>query len=312
MALVHRDFVEETTTTTGTGTLSLGGATTGHLTFVSAIGDGNTCVYAIRASDGNYESGVGTVTDATPDTISRDTLLRSSTGSKLDLPAGTHTVYCTFSEDGASKAYSAVLKAAGGSTDNAIARWDGTDGDTLQNSGVTINDNNSLTLAGDIVMTEKAANTETIAAGSGYLWTKSSTPSLGIFTNDADVDIPVGSTDQFLFGLDLTNRVSPVTAGEKFASDVPFSFVLTRVYASAKTGAGTQAVTISVEDEGSEVLSAVLSLGVGANNAETSTFSGSASSYALTKGDLFSVDIDQADDGTAREIYIYFYGYPTQ
>jgi hypothetical protein len=108
MALVHADFVEETTTTTGTGTLSLAGATTGHRTFVAAVGNANTCIYAIAASDGTFESGVGTVTDASPDTLARTTLLSSSTGSKLDLPAGTHRVYCTFAAEGGTKAYTAV------------------------------------------------------------------------------------------------------------------------------------------------------------------------------------------------------------
>src|SRR5574343_1215957 len=108
MALVHADFVEETTTTTGTGTLSLAGATAGHRTFVSSIGDGNTCIYAIAASDGNFESGIGTVTDATPDTLARTTLLSSTTGSKLNLPSGTHRVYCTFAAEGGAKAYAAA------------------------------------------------------------------------------------------------------------------------------------------------------------------------------------------------------------
>lgn len=105
MALIHADFVEETTTTTGTGTLDLAGATTGHRTFVAAIGTSNTCIYAIASSDGYFESGVGTITDGTPDTLARTTLLSSSTGSKLDLPAGTHKVYCTFAAEGGAKVY---------------------------------------------------------------------------------------------------------------------------------------------------------------------------------------------------------------
>lgn len=97
MALVHGDFVRETTTTTGTGTLSLAGATTGCRTFASAIGNGNTCYYAIETSAGQFESGIGTVTAGSPDTLARTTLVASSTGSKINLPAGTHIVYCTFS-----------------------------------------------------------------------------------------------------------------------------------------------------------------------------------------------------------------------
>jgi hypothetical protein len=109
MALVHADFVEETTATTGTGTLSLAGATTGNRTFVAGIGDGNTCTYAIRDANGTaWEVGIGTVTDAATDTLSRDTLIASSTGSKIDLSTGTHTVYCTFPAEGGDKAYSAI------------------------------------------------------------------------------------------------------------------------------------------------------------------------------------------------------------
>jgi hypothetical protein len=94
MAFVNADFVKESTTTTGTGTLSLAGAESGFRTFVAGIGNGNTCLYTIQASNGSWESGVGTVTDGTPDTLARTTLIASTTGAKLDLPSGTHYVMC--------------------------------------------------------------------------------------------------------------------------------------------------------------------------------------------------------------------------
>ena len=47
MALVLKDRVKETSTTTGTGCLTLGGAVTGYQSFDSAIGSGNTTYYAI-------------------------------------------------------------------------------------------------------------------------------------------------------------------------------------------------------------------------------------------------------------------------
>lgn len=87
----YGDRVQETTTTTGTGTLSLSGATTGHLSFVAEIGTTNTCTYLIEAEDGAWEIGTGTVTAGTPNTLSRG-FLKSSTGSVLTLAAGTHTV----------------------------------------------------------------------------------------------------------------------------------------------------------------------------------------------------------------------------
>jgi len=105
MALIHADFVEETTNTTGTGTLTLAGATAGNRTFSAVIGDGNTCVYGIESASGQFESGIGTVGAGT---LERTTLIASSTGSKLALGTGPHTVYVTASGDGMTKAYSAI------------------------------------------------------------------------------------------------------------------------------------------------------------------------------------------------------------
>ena len=47
MALVVADRVQETTTTSGTGTLSLAGAVAGYQSFVSGVGSGNTTYYTI-------------------------------------------------------------------------------------------------------------------------------------------------------------------------------------------------------------------------------------------------------------------------
>lgn len=87
------DIICETSTTTGTGTLNLAGAVTNYATFVSQITSGSTVNYHIRASDGKLETGVGTFTDATPDTLSRTAYWSTDgSGAELTLPAGTHTV----------------------------------------------------------------------------------------------------------------------------------------------------------------------------------------------------------------------------
>ena len=79
MALVLNDRVKETSTTTGTGTFSLGGAVDGFESFVTGIADGNTTYYAAVNRDANeFEVGIGTVTDASPDTLARTTILSSS------------------------------------------------------------------------------------------------------------------------------------------------------------------------------------------------------------------------------------------
>ncbi len=96
MALVLKDRVKETTTTVGTGTLSLLGASVGYQSF-SVIGNGNTCYYAISSPTGNeWEVGIGTYTSS-GSTLSRDTILSSSnSGSVVSLSAGTKDVYVVY------------------------------------------------------------------------------------------------------------------------------------------------------------------------------------------------------------------------
>ena len=94
MALVLKDRVQETTTTTGTGTVTLAGAVSGFQSF-SAIGNGNTCYYAI-VGETEWEVGLGTYTSSGT-TLSRDTILESSNGgTAVNFSAGTKSVFVTY------------------------------------------------------------------------------------------------------------------------------------------------------------------------------------------------------------------------
>jgi hypothetical protein len=95
MALVVKDRVKETTTSTGTGTITLAGAAGGFQSF-SAIGDGNTTYYAlVDSATGDWEVGLGTYT-ASGTTLSRDTVLESSnSGSLVNFASGIKSVFCT-------------------------------------------------------------------------------------------------------------------------------------------------------------------------------------------------------------------------
>ena len=97
MALVINDRVKETSTTTGTGTFDLAGAETGYESFVAGVGTGNTTYYAIELNSANeWEVGIGTVTDAATDTLSRDTIISSSNSdAAVDFSIGTKNVFCT-------------------------------------------------------------------------------------------------------------------------------------------------------------------------------------------------------------------------
>jgi hypothetical protein len=95
MALVLADRVKETTTTTGTGTVTLLGASTGFQSF-SAIGNGNTTYYTIAGQTGSeWEVGIGTYTSSGT-TLARTTVLASSnSGSLVSFSAGTKDVFVT-------------------------------------------------------------------------------------------------------------------------------------------------------------------------------------------------------------------------
>ncbi len=97
MALILHDRVKETTTTTGTGTLDLAGATGGFKSFVAGIGTTNRTYYAIVGrTTTEFEVGLGTITDASPDTLSRDRVISSSNSdNKVSFSAGTKDVFCT-------------------------------------------------------------------------------------------------------------------------------------------------------------------------------------------------------------------------
>jgi len=96
MAFVLADRVKETTTTTGTGTVTLLGASTGFQSF-SAIGNANTTYYTIAGqSNSEWEVGIGTYTSSGT-TLARTTVISSSNaGALVNFSAGTKDVFVTY------------------------------------------------------------------------------------------------------------------------------------------------------------------------------------------------------------------------
>ena len=148
MAFVVKDRVKETTTTTGTGTITLAGAVTGFQAF-SVIGDGNTTFYTI-AGGAEFEVGIGTYT-LSGTTLSRTTILESSNaGAAVNFSAGTKDVFVTY------PAERSVIAVGGGVTSDTGAVYINK---TIMNEDTTIEaDENGLivgpfTVAGGVSFT---------------------------------------------------------------------------------------------------------------------------------------------------------------
>lgn len=95
MALVLADRVKETTTTTGTGPVTLLGASTGYQSF-AVVGNTNTTYYCIAGQGtAEWEVGIGTYSTTGP-TLTRTSILASSnSGSAVNFSAGTKDVFVT-------------------------------------------------------------------------------------------------------------------------------------------------------------------------------------------------------------------------
>jgi hypothetical protein len=122
MSLALADRVRQTSTSTGTGTITLDGSVEGYQSF-EIIGNNNTTYYTI-AGGAQWEVGIGTYYGGT---LARTTVISSSTGSKLDLVAGTKDVFVTLPAENtitsiASADGSVIVTAVGSLVDLAVSQ----------------------------------------------------------------------------------------------------------------------------------------------------------------------------------------------
>ena len=122
MSLALADRVRQTSTSTGTGTITLDGSVEGYQSF-EIIGNNNTTYYTISGG-AQWEVGIGTYYGGT---LARTTVISSSTGSKLDLVAGTKDVFVTLPAENtitsiASADGSVIVTAVGSLVDLAVSQ----------------------------------------------------------------------------------------------------------------------------------------------------------------------------------------------
>lgn len=139
MARIIDDCIVETTTTTGTGALTLAGAVTGFDTFASACSVGDKVYYLIEAVDGSgnrtgaWETGFGTYSSA--GVLTRTTVHKSSNAdAAVNLSAGTKRVMISLTAAAMTHKGALVRKAANLAAQNyttaSALTWDTTVRDT--------------------------------------------------------------------------------------------------------------------------------------------------------------------------------------
>lgn len=91
MAFITSDFLKETSTTTGTGNITLGGVRVPGSTFASAMANGSTFHYAISHDTlGEWETGLGTMLTST--TFSRSVISSSNANALVNFSGGSKRV----------------------------------------------------------------------------------------------------------------------------------------------------------------------------------------------------------------------------
>ena len=178
MAFVIADRVRETTVTTGTGTIDLGGAVTNFETFTANLSNGDTTYYAIIDNTNNaFEVGLGTFATGSPNTLARTTIIASSnSNSAVTLGSGTKDVFITIPasklvvEDGSNN-----VSIGGTVTATAFS------GSGASLTGVdVVNDTSpqlggNLDLNGNDIVTTSNANLELAPNGTGKVVVKGNT-----------------------------------------------------------------------------------------------------------------------------------------
>tara|TARA_B100000214_G_scaffold119205_2_gene84226 strand:- start:1811 stop:3106 length:1296 start_codon:yes stop_codon:yes gene_type:complete len=281
MALVLNDRVKETTTTTGTGTLTLGGAVTGFETFAAGIGNSNTTYYAvILPGSAEFEVGLGTLSSDSS-TIARTTIISSSNSdSAVNFSAGTKNIFCTIP---ASK--SVFLDASG----NVSVGADLSVGDDLTIEGGLIDLRSNSGSASQIKFYCEVSN--------AHAQTLTAQPHSAAAANTLRLPNSGDSGTQDLVAVDTTQTLTNKTLTTPVIAEITNGSSITLNAASDITlDAG--GANVLFKDDGTEILD------IGNSSGDVSLRVSTADKNFQIKGTdgssaITALDIDMADAGAA-------------
>ena len=252
------DRVQETTSTQGTGAVTLLGAVEGYRTFNSVFANGNVVFYTIDDTFGNWEVGYGAVSTGV---LSRTTVLDSSNSNNLvNFPAGTKRVFCVapkpallpdqtgssgkfLTTDGSNPSWATV--ASGGVNSVAIATNYGFKGTSTGSSSVTLSLQTNVTgiLKGNAstgTVTAAAAGTDYAAPTAGTVSQLLANDGAGGFSNvTVSTGLSYNSTTKA-----LTNASTATVSSVTFTGD---GTVLSSTPSTAVTTSGTLTAALKTQ-----------------------------------------------------------------